>query len=131
VPRKSQEIAALRRQNRWYIEDDPIVVQLTPYPAQTSAAGGVIRRAATPRMPQRIRLIPADRERTTQQSQEDFGSTQTEVELELIGDADLIIEVGDRFTHDNVEYQVTQVQPVTSAPYIRRATAFAVPDEGQ
>lgn len=131
MPRRSQEIDAIRRQNRRYIEDDCVVVRLIPYPAERSPAGGIYRRPGVPRRPQKIRLVPADRQRTQNQSQEDFGSLQTEVELELIGDADLEIEEGDRFSHDSLEYQVMLVQPVTSAPYLRRATARAMPEEGQ
>lgn len=131
MPRREQEIDVIRRQNRWYIGDDAVTVRLTPYPAAKSAAGGTIRRPGTPRIPQKIRLVPVDRERTQNQSQEGFGSLQTQVELELIGDADLQIEQGDRFTHEGVEYEVMIVQPATSAPYIRRATARAMPEDDQ
>lgn len=131
MPRRSQEVAAIRRQNRRYIEDDPVTVRFIPYPAERSPAGGTLRRPGTPRRPQTIRLVPADRQRTRQQSQEVFSSLQTEVELEIIGDADLEIEEDDRFTLDGLEYQVMLVQPATSAPYLRRATARAMPEEGQ
>lgn len=121
----------MRRQNRRYIDDDAIVVRFTPYPAEKSAAGGEIRRPGVPRAPQKIRLVPADRDRTQNQSQEGFGSLQTEVELEIIGDADLVVEQYDRFVYDGLEYQILIAQPATSAPYLRRAIARAMPEEGQ
>lgn len=130
MPRKGQEIDTLRRQNRWYIADDPYTIQLVPYPEVASPAGGRTRAAGTPRTPQIVRLIPADRTRTTTNAP-NTPSTQTEVSVKIIGDADLQIEEGDRFMHNGLEYRVTDVQPASSAPYLRRATACATPKAGQ
>lgn len=130
VPRHSQEVDALRQQNRWYVDDNPIWIRFVPHAEVRTAAGGTKRVAQTPRAPQKVRFIPLDRQRTTDRSVQEFSSIQSEVDVRLIGDVDLQIERGDRFTVDGIEYQVLEVQPTTSAPYIKRATAFATPPDG-
>ena len=128
MPRRSQEIEILRRQNRWYIEDDLTTIVLTPYPETRSTAGGRTRVPGTPRLPQAVRLIPTDRERTSQRTSQGAGNEQIEVAFDLIGDADLEIARYDRFTGpDGLTYAVYEVHPVESAPYIRRASVYVIP----
>lgn len=129
--RSSAEISVVRRQNQWYINDDPTWVILTPHPEIRSPAGGYVRQPGTPRAPQRVRLIPSDREPTVSSSQADFGSTQREVVVEIMGDVDFEVDIGDRFTLDGVEHAVTEVQPDATSPFLRRATAVATPPNNQ
>ena len=130
MPRRQQEVEILRRQNRWYIESDETVVQFIPYKSVPSGAGGEKYVAQTPRMPQKVRLIATDRERERAQSSLDSNSTQSEVPVELIGDVDLVVERYDRFTVQGTEYRVIEVEPLSSAPYLRRVTAVAMPSDG-
>lgn len=130
MPRRAQEVEILRRQNRWYIDEAVTVVQFVPYRTVKSAAGGTTYVAQTPRMPQKVRLIALDRERITSQSTQDPNSRQTEVPVEVIGDVDLIVERYDRFTVDGVEFRILEVEPLSSAPYLRRAQAVAMPPDG-
>jgi hypothetical protein len=131
VPRHSQEVRALTRQNNRYIDDNPIWIRLVPHVESQSPAGGKVRLPQTARLPQKVRLVPLDRQRTVAQSVQEFSSSQTEVRLQIIGMPDLEIEQYDQFELDDVPYEVDLVQPRSAAPYLRRATAHAIPGRGQ
>lgn len=135
--RNAQETAVLRRQTRWYIADAPFEIWLVPYPEIEAPSGGKVRQRGTPRGAQTVRLIPLDRQRTSQRNffaQVGAGGgagIQTEVTMEIMGDVDLRIEQGDRFVGpDGTDYEITEVQPEGSAPYLRRAFARGSPKRG-
>lgn len=128
MPRHSHEVEILRKQNRWYIADNPTTIVLVPYVETTSASGGRIREAGTPRAPQVVRLVPIDRQRTSQRTLDGAGNAQVEVDFRMIGDADLKVARYDRFVGpEGVEYEVSEVSPVESTPYLRRASVHAIP----
>jgi hypothetical protein len=128
VPRHSHEVEVLREQNLWFIADNPQTIQLVPYAETTSVAGGRVRTAGTPRKPQTVRFVPLDRQRTSQRTVEGAGNSQVEVAFSIIGDADLEIARYDRFVGtDGVEYEVGEVSPIESSPYLRRADVYATP----
>ena len=81
-------------------------------------------------MPQKVRLIAADRERQRSQSAQEANSKQTEVAVEIIGDIDLVVERYDRFNLDGTEFRIIEVEPLSSAPYLRRAQAISTPSDG-
>lgn len=129
--RSALETRVLRRQTALYIADAPFTTRLVPHPETTSDAGGRIREAGTPRKPQTFRLVPLDR-RATGTSNLEAGRPADGVmrqdDFEILGQFDLEIERGDRFTiDDGTEYEITEVQPLTSAPYLRRAFARGIP----
>lgn len=128
MPRHSHEVEVLRKQTRWYIEDNAVTIQLVPHTETTSLAGGRTRTAGTPRRPQTVRFVPVDRQRSSQRTLDGAGNAQIEVAFTIIGDADLEIARYDQFTApDGVTYEVSEVQPDDSAPYIRRADVHAIP----
>jgi hypothetical protein len=126
----------LRKQNRWYIQDSPFDIVLTPYPETKTPAGGKVRIPGTPRSPQTVRLVPLDRQRTTARNFLSVvgaggSGTQTDVVFEIIGDVDLLVEKYDRFPGpDGTTYEITEVSPLGSAPYLRRAFARGSPGRG-
>lgn len=125
--RNAQETRVLRQQTKWYIEDGPFQIILTPYTESKTSAGGKIWTAGFPRPPQTVRLVPFDRQRSTTRnflSSDAAGGSgvQTQVDFKVVGEYNLQIERYDRFTGpDGMEYEVVEVVPVGSAPYIRRA----------
>lgn len=126
----------MRRQTRWYIRDAPFEICLTPYAEIKTPAGGKKWTPGIPREPQIVRLAPLDRQRATTRSSSASGGvgglgSQTEVAFEVIGDVDLEIEKHDRFPGpDGTEYEVTEVAPTGSAPYLRRAFVRGSPARG-
>jgi hypothetical protein len=129
VPRYQQEVDVLRKQTRRYIEDAPVTIQLVPHVETRSPAGGRSRTAGTPRRPQTVRFVPVDRSRTSQRTLDGAGSEQIEVAFSIMGDADLEIARFDRFVApDGETYEVTEVQPTESAPYLRRADVYVIPE---
>lgn len=129
MPRMEDEQEIITLQNSWYINDSPTMVIFTPYTETSNLAGGTVRTAGTPRLPQKVRLIASDRQRTRTDSVQESNSKQTEVPLMIMGMPDLEVERGDRFTLDGVEYFVTEIQPPSSAPYIQRVTAYCSPPD--
>lgn len=126
------ETEVLRAQTKSYIELAPTTVRLVPWAETVSAAGGHLRAApGVPRKPQAFRIIPLDR-RAPASSNLVSGRPADGVErsavFEIMGEWDLEIERGDRFVESGVTYEVTEVQPSSSAPYLRRAFVSGIPD---
>ena len=131
MPRGDVEISVLREQTSRYIQDAPTVVRFTPYPEQRTDAGGLRRAPGTPRAPQTVRLIPLDRRASGTANLvagRPADGVMREARFGLMGEHDLEVDRGDRFTIDGTTYEVTEVQPSVSAPYLRRVFVRGVPD---
>lgn len=130
MPRGEVETAILREQTWRYISEAPTVIRFTPYPEQRTDAGGLRRAPGTPRAPQTVRLIPLDRRASATGNLvagRPADGVMREAHFELMGEYDLEVDRGDRFTIDGATYEVTEVQPAVSAPYMRRVTVRGVP----
>lgn len=129
--RAELEIEVLRRQTKDYIADAPFTTRLVPYPETRTAAGGKTRVAGVPRKPQTFRLIPLDRKAsatTNVQSGRPADGKEHQANFELMGEWNLQIGRGDKFTDtDGTVYEVVEVQPSGSAPYLRRASVRGIP----
>lgn len=132
--RRSQlEMEILRKQTKAYIEDAPFTTRLVPYPETRTPAGGKTRSAGVPRKPQTFRLVPLDRlanATTNLAVGRPADGLQHQADFEIMGEFDLEIERGDRFTDDTdgTVYEVVEVQPLGSAPYLRRAFVRGIPN---
>lgn len=127
------ETDILRRQTKAYIDDAPFTVRLVPYPETRTAAGGKTRMAGTPRKPQTFRLVPLDRmasATTNIQTGRPADGQEHQANFMLMGEWNLEINRGDKFNDDDgTEYEVVEVQPSGSAPYLRRAKVRGIPDD--
>lgn len=130
--RSEIEIETLRKQTKYYIDDAPTTVRLVPYPETRTAAGGTVRTPGTPRKPQTFRLVPLDRmasATTNVQAGRPADGEMHQANFAIMGEYDLEIARGDRWIDetDGTEYEVTEVQPLGTAPYLRRATVRGIP----
>jgi hypothetical protein len=131
--RSELETRVLRRQTKRYIADSPFVVRFEPHPEVKTGAGGKRRSAAPKRVPQTVRLVALDRRASGTsniQSGRPADGRMRQDDLEIMGEFDLDIAIGDQFVMQEVRYEVTEVQPLSSAPYLRRAYARGIPDGG-
>lgn len=129
--RSDLESEMMRLQTKAYIEDSPVTIRFVPHPQARTAAGGLRRAPGTPRKPQTVRLIPLDRRASATGNLvagRPADGVQREAQFQLLGEHDLEIERGDQFDLDGTTYEVTEVQPSASAPYLRRAYVRGVPD---
>jgi len=125
------EQEVLRHQTSEYIKDAPFTVRLVPYPETKTAAGGRVRNPGTPRVPQTFRLVPLDRMASATnnvQAGRPADGVERRAVLEILGEYDLVVERGDQFVHEGTTYEVIEIQPSTTAPYLRRAIARGIPD---
>ena len=129
--RSEVENEILRRQTEFYINDAPTTVRLVPHPETRTASGGKTRAPGTPRKPQTFRLVPLDRmasATTNVQSGRPADGQEHQANFEIMGEYDLEVGRGDKFTGDDgTEYEVVEVQPIGSAPYLRRAFVRGIP----
>ena len=129
--RSEIETEVLRYQTKAYIDDAPTTVRLIPHPETRTPSGGKVRTPGIPRKPQTFRLVPLDRmasATTNAQSGRPADGVEHQANFEIMGEWDLEISRGDKFTGDDgTEYEVVEVQPSGSAPYLRRATVRGIP----
>lgn len=129
--RTELETNILRKQTKAYIDDSPFTVRLVPYPETRTAAGGKTRAGGVPRKPQTFRLVPLDRmasATTNLQTGRPADGKEHQANFMLMGEWDLEIGRGDKFTgEDGTVYEVVEVQPSGSAPYLRRAKVRGIP----
>ena len=133
--RSQVETEILRRQTKFYIDDAPTTVRLIPHPETRTPAGGNTRSPGTPRKPQTFRLVPLDRmasATTNVQAGRPADGQMHQANFEIMGEWDLEISRGDKWVDemDGTEYEIVEVQPLGSAPYLRRAFVRGVPLNG-
>jgi hypothetical protein len=131
--RSELETKILRRQTAFYIKDAPTTVRLIPHPETRTAAGGKTRTPGIPRKPQTFRLVPLDRNASATanvQAGRPADGDMHQANFEIMGNPDLEVERGDKWVDeaDGTEYEVVEVQPLGSAPYLRRAFVRGVPN---
>jgi hypothetical protein len=125
------EMEILREQTKAYIDDAPFTARLVPHPETRTASGGKARSPGVPRKPQTFRLIPLDRmasATTNVQAGRPADGQMHQANFEIMGEHDLEVARGDQFADDDgTVYEVVEVQPLGSAPYLRRASVRGIP----
>lgn len=130
--RNEVETEMLRRQTKYYIDDAPTTVRLVPHQETRTAAGGKVRAPGTPRKPQTFRLVPLDRmasATTNITAGRPADGQMHQANFEIMGEWNLEVERGDKWVDDSdgTEYEVIEVQPSGTAPYLRRASVRGIP----
>lgn len=119
-------LKVLRKQTKWFIDDDPFEITLTPRSQSTRVAGGgFVKSNGTPRAPQIVKLVYAGSARGAS-GQEGIQVTSDGVERRydyvIVGEWDMEIEVGDHWLDPRGNRcEVTSLIPDNM--YERRATA--------
>lgn len=125
MPQNAESLKVLRQQTKWFIEDDPFTIVLTPR-TRTQAPGGGYRTVdGSSRTPQTVKLIYTGAARGVA-GQEGSQVTQDGVERRydyiIVGEWDMVAEIGDHWTDSR-----GQVCEITGAipdnEYERRLTA--------
>lgn len=117
----TKEVRSNRRLTQRFIQTSPSYIRLTPYERLPDDQGAWRLAAGEVRHTQRFRLIEGGSVGTNVAAQAtSVDGIIREVEFELLGSYDAEIDLYDRFSLGDVEYEVTQVWPDNG--YERRAS---------
>lgn len=127
MPQNPEALKALRKQTKWFIDDDPFIITLVPRVAENRPGGGVEMVAGTPRAPQTVKLVYTGSARGVA-GQEGVQVTtdgrERRYDYVVVGMWDMVCEVGDYWTDlAGNRWEITGFIP--NNEYERRATASA------
>ncbi len=103
------ELDVQRNLTDWFIRTRPIELVLTPRDYVSDGAGGWTWVTGAPRTAQTLRMIESNDKSGVGNIVRAADGTQREVEMELLGAHDSLIEADDTFSHQGGDWLVLQL----------------------
>lgn len=125
MPQNPAMLAVTRRQTKWFINDDPFTIILTPTVKTRMPGGGYQITAGTPREPQTVKLVYTGSARGSggqEGSQVTADGVEHRYDYVIIGEHDFQVAIGDTWQDARGNAcRITGLIPDNE--YERRATA--------